>query len=149
MTRASGPQGLPATIQTRVWIDEHDWLHRLFRTKHNTSPRFRLADLLSACVSIALSSDSCERSLVEYLVNEMTLRDPLSERRSCDMWQTQYELVLSAHRASWNRAPNPMFEIDQLTTACVAVVMRQPSNEVTVLHQARNNLRARSFKAVS
>ncbi len=146
MTREIDPQGMPTTIQTRVWVVEHDWLHRLFKSRQNTSPRFRLADLLSACVSLALASDAVEPVLVDYLVKELTLRDPLSERRSCDLWSIQYQLLLDAHRAPWNRSPNPMFEIDQLTTGCVAVVMRRAAGESAVLRQARSNLRARSCK---
>ena len=129
MTSEIDPQSMPSTVQTRVWVIEHDWLHRLFKSRQNTSPRFRLADLLSACVSLALASESVERVLVDYLVNELTLRDPLS-----------------AHRAAWNRSPNPMFEIDQLTTGCVAMAMRQAAGETAVLRQARANLRARSCK---
>lgn len=146
MTRYADPQDMPTTIQTRVWVVEHDWLHRLFKSRQNTSPRFRLADLLSACVSLALASDALERLLVDYLVTELTLRDPLSERRSCELWPAQYELLLEAHRAPWNRPPNPMFEIDQITTGCVAMAMRRPAGESAVLRQARSNLRARCCK---
>ena len=74
------------TVQTRVWIEEHSWLHLLFKSPRNTSPKFRFPDLLSACVSLAMSSDDSRRRLVEYLVTQLTLRDPGTERRSCDIW---------------------------------------------------------------
>ena len=133
-----------STVQTRVWIEEHDWLHRIFKSPDNTSPKFRFPDLLSACVSLAVASDDGQRRLVEYLVTQLTLRDPRTERRSCNIWAAQFELVLAAHRAPWNRFPNPMFELDHITTACVAVAMSLPYGDALVLRQARLNLRARA-----
>lgn len=132
------------TVQTRVWIDEHDWLHRIFKSPGNTSPKFRLPDLLSACVSLATGSDEGRRRLVEYLVTQLTLRDPRTERRSCDIWSAQFDRLMEAHRAPWNRFPHPMFELDHLSTACVALAMSLPDGEAEVLRQARVNLLARA-----
>ena len=39
-----------STVQTGIWIEEHGWLHRLFKSPDNTSPKFRFPDLLGACV---------------------------------------------------------------------------------------------------
>lgn len=139
--------GRRSTVQSRVWIDEHDWLHTVFKSPDNTSPKFRFPDLLSACVSLALGDDASEERLVEYLVNRLTLRDPKTERRSCDLWTPQYERLLVAHRASWNSFPNPMFELDHLTTACVAVARALPDAEMAVLRQARANFLARASAA--
>jgi hypothetical protein len=133
-----------STVQTRVWIDEHDWLHRIFKSPDNTSPKFRFPDLLSACVSLVLASDEGQRRLVEYLVTRLTLRNPRTERRSCDIWSAQFDQLMQAHRAPWNRFPNPMFELDHLSTACVAVAMSRPDGEAVVLRQARMNLLART-----
>ena len=77
-------------------------------------------------------------------MTQLTLRNPRTERRSCDIWAVQFELVMAAHRAPWNWFPNPMFELDHLTTACVAVAMTLPDGEAAVLRQARTNLLARS-----
>ena len=41
------------TVQTGIWIEEHGWLHRLFKSPDNTSPKFRFPDLLGVCVSLA------------------------------------------------------------------------------------------------
>lgn len=132
------------TVQTRVWIEEHDWLHRIFKSPDNTSPKFRFPDLLSACVSLSVTSDDGQRRLVEYLVTQLTLRDPRTERRSCDIWSAQFDQLMQAHRAPWNRFPNPMFELDHLSTACVALAMSLPDGEAAVLRQARTNLLARA-----
>jgi len=39
---AIGPQD---TIETRLWLDEHDWLHGLLHSNANVSPTFRFPDL--------------------------------------------------------------------------------------------------------
>ena len=132
------------TVQTRVWVEEHGWLHRIFKSPDNTSPKFRFPDLLSACVSLSVTSDEGQRRLVEYLVTQLTRRDPRTERRSCDIWSAQFDQLMQAHRAPWNRFPNPMFELDHLTTACVAIAMALPDSETVVLRQARLNLLARA-----
>jgi hypothetical protein len=128
------------TVQTGIWIEEHVWLHRLFRSPDNKSPKFRFPDLLGACVSLAFRDPPSQRRLVEYLVTQLTLRNPRTERRSCDIWAVQFEVVMAAHRAPWNRFPNPMFELDQIATACVAVAMYLPDGDAQVLGQARLNL---------
>ena len=137
----------PPTVQTGIWIEEHGWLHRLFKSPDNTSPKFRFPDLLGACVSLAFRDPPSQRRLVEYLVTQLTLRNPRTERRSCDIWAVQFELVMAAHRAPWNRFPNPMFELDQITTACVAVAMSLPDGDALVLGQARLNLRDRAARS--
>lgn len=73
-----------STVQTRVWLEEHDWLHRIFKSSNNTSPKFRLPDLLSACASMALADTGDQQQLVEFMVTRQTLRDPKCERRSYD-----------------------------------------------------------------
>jgi hypothetical protein len=135
------------TVQTRVWLCEHDWLHAVFKVASNHSPRFRLPDLLSACVALVLANDSRRKGLVDYLVTQLTTRDRSCPRRSCDIWIEQFEQLEEAHGQSWNRFPNPKFDLDQIATGCVAVVMGWPDAGETVLQQARNNLLARSRHA--
>ena len=96
---------------------------------------------------MAFRDTASQRRLVEYLVTQLTLRNPRTERRSCDIWAVQFELVMAAHRAPWNRFPNPMFELDQITTACVAVAMSLPDGHAQVLGQARLNLRDRASRS--
>lgn len=132
------------TVQTGVWADEHDWLHRIFKSTENRSPKFRFPDLLGACVSLAVGCEDGQQRLVEYLETRLTLRDPKTERRSCDIWSAQFDQLMQAHRAAWNRFPNPMFELDQITTACVAIAMVHVDGPAQVLHQARLNLLERA-----
>ena len=48
----------PPTVQTGIWIEEHGWLHRLFKSPNNTSPKFRFPDLLGARRASAASSST-------------------------------------------------------------------------------------------
>ena len=134
----------PSTVRTSVWIEEHDWLHRLYKSSTNTSPKFRIPDLLSACVALALLQPENQRLVVEYLTTRHALRDPRCPGRSCEIFPAQFEQVLDAHRAAWNRFPNPMFEIEHILTGCVAVAMSMSNGGELVLRQARDNLIARS-----
>jgi hypothetical protein len=45
-----------------------------------------------------------------------------------------------------NRHPNPMFQLDQLTTACVALVRKSDSAAEQVLRQARRNVALRTAR---
>lgn len=133
-----------STVQTRVWLDEHDWLHQIFKSPGNTSPRFRLPDLLSACVSLALADASARQQLVEAIVTLHARHNSKCKRRSCDIFPAQFAQVKRAHGAPWNRFPNPMFDLDSITTGCVALAMAWPDGEARVLAQARANLFART-----
>ena len=144
MTHATARDERLCTVQTRVWIEEHEWLYGVFKSARNTSPRFRLPDLLSGCVSLAITGDDDHERLAQFVQKRLTSRDPRTERRSCDIWRMQFEQLMRAHRAPWNRFPNPMFELDHLTTACVALAMALPDGATLVLRQARLNLLARA-----
>ena len=43
------------TIETRLWLQEHDWLYDLLKSDRNLAPSFRCRDFISACVSAALA----------------------------------------------------------------------------------------------
>lgn len=137
----------PATVQTRVWVQEHAWLYSVFKSPSNTVPKFRFPDLLGACVALVVGCADGQRRLVEFLVTELTRRDPASERRSCDIWPAQFDQLVAARGAAWNRFPNPMYDLEHIATACVAVAMAQPDGEAAVLAQARVNLLARAKSA--
>ena len=144
MTQAMEHDERRCTVQTRVWVEEHDWLYGVFKSPQNTAPKFRLPDLLSACVSLAVADDDGHQRLAPFLATRLALRDPHTERRSCDIWRIQFDQLMRAHRAPWNRFPNPMFELDHLTTGCVALAMAEPEGACLMLRQARLNLLARA-----
>lgn len=126
-------------VQSDIWIEEYGWLNRLFKSPGKKSPTLRFPDLLSACVSPAFRVTPCEHRLIQYLVVQLTLRNPTTERRSCDIWALQYEPVMLAHRAPWNRFPNPMCVLSQITMACMAMAMSLANGYAVVLAPARVN----------
>jgi hypothetical protein len=138
------PPEVPATVQTRVWELEHARLYALYRAPQNTFPKFRFPDLLSACVSLVFGNAEGQSRLVEFLTMELLQRDPGAARRSCDIWSAQFHQLMAARGASWNRFPNPMFDLDHIATAGVAVAMCSPFGQDVVLCEARTNLRART-----
>ncbi|MDZ5455063.1 hypothetical protein [Azohydromonas lata] len=134
-------------VQTSLWLREHEWLYSVMKSPRNTCPKFRIPDLLAACVTLAFSSDVSQHQLITYLRSELLLRQPEKTRRSCDIWKSQFDLLMTAHRDDWNRFPHPMFNLDQICTGCVAVVMTMGDAQTQVLSQARRNVVARTSSA--
>lgn len=134
------------TIETRLWVEEHGWLYALQKSEQNISPAFRFPDLISACVSIVFANTDASERIFCFLGAELVLRLPYSPRRRESMWFAQYDLLLALQRSPANRHPNPKFQLDQLTTACVALSRRADPSGASVLHQARVNMANRSRK---
>ena len=136
----------PDTIETRLWLDEHKWLYDLLRSDDNVSPTFRFPDLISACVSLVFLHDGAATRIFEFLGTQLVLRPPLTPRRRESMWRQQYELLLAVQRSPANRHPNPKFQLDQLTTACVALCRQLEDADGIVLRQARLNMAERAAR---
>jgi hypothetical protein len=134
----------PAIVMTRVWLVEHDWLHSVYASSANHSPRFRFPDLLSACIALVLASSDAMPALQRFLSTELGARDGGTPRRSCHVWRSQFDDLLREHRAAWNSHPNPKFDLDDIATGCVAVVRAGHDPIGRVLQQARLNYAARS-----
>ena len=133
-------------IETRLWLEEHDWLYRLLRSAENVSPTFRFPDLISACVSLVFDHHDAPARIFRFLGTELVLRQPQTPRRRESMWRPQYELLLALQRSPANRHPNPKFQLDQLTTACVALCRIEDGSGAAVLRQARRNTAERSHR---
>ena len=136
----------PETIETRLWLDEHEWLYTLLRSDANVSPTFRFPDLISACVSLVFLHDGAAARIFDFLGTQLVLRPPLTPRRRESMWRQQYELLLAVQRSPANQHPNPKFQLDQLTTACVALCRQLEDADAIVLRQARLNMAERSAR---
>ena len=136
----------PDTIETRLWLEEHEWLYAMLRSEDNVSPTFRIPDLISACVSLVFMHDDAATRIFDFLGTQLVLRPPQTPRRRETMWRQQYELLLAVQRSPANRHPNPKFQLDQLTTACVALCRRHSEPEALVLRQARLNMADRSAR---
>lgn len=132
------------TIETRLWLEEHDWLYALLKSEANISPTFRFPDLISACVSLVFASDDASERIFAFLGTNLVLRSPQTSRRRESMWVPQYHLLLRVQRSAANRHPNPKFQLDQLTTACVALAREADTSGANVLQQARVNMARRA-----
>lgn len=132
------------TVETRIWIEEHDFLHQIYASAENTSPRFGFPDLISACVSLVFAGEEPVERIFGYLASTLVLRDPETTRRRAELWRAQFDLLVELQRSPWNRHPNPMYQLDQLTTACVALVARSAQAKRGILEQARKNTAARA-----
>ena len=132
------------TIETRLWIEEHVWLYKLLRSKNNISPTFRFPDLIAACVSQVFTDEDAPVRIFRFLGTRLVLRAPQTPRRRESMWRQQYELLLEVQRSPANRHPNPKFQLDQLTTACVALCRDQDESGTSILLQARRNMAERA-----
>jgi len=132
------------TIETRLWLDEHVWLYKLLRSENNVSPTFRFPDLIAACVSLVFTHEDAPLHIFRFLGTQLVLRAPQTPRRRESMWRQQYELLLEVQRSPANRHPNPKFQLDQLTTACVALCREQDESGISILQQARRNMAERA-----
>lgn len=132
------------TIETRLWLEEHDWLYQILKSDKNVSPTFRFPDLISACISLVFETQDAANRIFEFLGAELILRSPLCVRRRESLWRPQYELLLALQRSPANRHPNPKFQLDQLTTACVALVNIEGFGHDRILQQARLNMSERA-----
>jgi len=135
---------LEDTIDTYVWTDEYDFLRSLYDSADNTSPKFRFPDLISACVSLVFRDDNAAELIFAYLRSELVLRSPGTTRRREAMWKAQYNLLLGLQRSRGNRHPYPQFQLDQFTTACVALVRLVGDAQRRIFDQARKNTAERA-----
>ena len=146
ITQDSTDPAQPGTIETRLWLEEHEWLYELLRSDRNVSPTFRFPDLISACVSLVFLHEDAPARIFEFLGTQLVLRPPLTPRRRESMWLPQFELLLAVQRSPANRHPNPKFQLDQLTTACVALCRQFGDADGLVLRQARLNMADRAVR---
>lgn len=140
----AGDSGQPEIIETRLWFEEHDWLYRLLRSDANVSPTFRFPDLISAGVSLVFSTPDAPERIFRFLATELVLRSPETLRRRESMWRSQYLLLQNLQRSPANRHPNPKFQLDQLTTACIALCREEDESGSRILRQARLNMALRA-----
>lgn len=95
-------------------------LYELLRSERNVGPRFRMPNLISACVSQMFAKGDASHRLFNYLGAELILREPATIRRRGDHVAPPVRSVAGAADLAANRYPNPQFQLDQLTTGGVA-----------------------------
>jgi hypothetical protein len=139
----SGP-GTSPTVTTLVWIDEFEQLERIYHDADNHSPKFRTPDLVSACVSLVFAADDAADQIFHHVHTSLLLRDMDTPRHTAAMWRPQYELLLALQRSSRNRHPNPQFNLDHFTTACVHLALMNENAKHQILAHARQNTARRA-----
>lgn len=127
-------------VETRLWIEEHEWLYALLRRSDNVAPMFRIPDLLSACVAIIFARPDASERIFGFMGTELVLRSPTTVRRRESLWLPQFERLHDLQCSPLNRHPHPKFQLDQLTTACVALCQQEDASGTAVLRQARRNM---------
>lgn len=135
------PEGV---VEARLWIEEYGWLHGILKSEGNVCPTFRFPDLISAAVSLSLSHPDGQQEIFRFLGMQLVLRAPTTARRRESMWRTQYEQLRELQRSPANRHPHPNFQLDQLTTACVARARTIDETGVQLLLRARLNMAQRA-----
>ena len=133
----------PGTIETRLWQEEHDFLYTLLHDQQNVCPTFRFPDLIAACVSLVFANTNGPERIFHFLGTQLVPRPAQTPRRRESMWRQQYALLLDVQSSPANRHPNPKFQLDQLTTACVALCRRADETGTGILQQARRNMSER------
>lgn len=131
-------------VEARLWIEEYTWLYGILKSNANVCPTFRFPDLISAAVSLALARPEGRVDIFRFLGTQLVLRPPTMARRRESMWRAQYEQLRDLQRSPANRHPNPNFQLDQLTTACVAHAKRIDESGTQLLRQARLNMAERA-----
>jgi len=134
------------TVETRVWLEEHEWLLTLLKSEKNASPCFRMPDLISSCVTLTLKHPTAVARIFHFLSTDLIARAPLTARRREEIWRPQYEALLELQRCPGNQHPNPKFQLDHFTTACVALSRTADRSGEDVLHHARINILSRSLR---
>lgn len=137
---SSGSADPSDVVETRLWMEEHNWLYGLLRSSDNVAPTFRIPDLLSACVASVFNRDDAAERIFGFLGTALVMRSPTTPRRRESLWRAQYELLHDLQCSPANRHPNPKFQLDQLTTACVALCQQEDPSGAAVLRQARHNM---------
>ena len=131
-------------VETRLWLEEHAWLYGVLKSPLNQAPSFRLPDLISASVSAVLDSSDGQAALFSYLGTRLVLRDPATVRRRESMWRTQYTQLQALQRSPANQHPHPKFQLDQFTTAAVALCREADPSGQSLLRVARLNMAQRA-----
>lgn len=142
--RSATPMATTAdVVETRLWLQEHQWLYALLQSEANVAPTFRFPDLLGACVSLVFDRDDAGQRIFGFLGTALVRREPSTPRRRESVWRPQYALLHDLQCSPANRHPHPKFQLDQLTTACVALCQQDDGTGATVLRQARRNMAER------
>ena len=109
-------------ITTYLAQPEFEALHALYGSPLNMRPQFGMIDLISACIALVARQEYPGDLVILKARSDIALRAPGSRKR-CEIWQDQFRFLCEIQRSPANRSPNPKFDLGDLTTACVALVL--------------------------
>ena len=142
----SAPESvLSPIVTTLVWMDEYERLDQIYHDADNHSPTFRTPDLISASITVVFDDVDPADRIFRHVHTIMLLRDLDTPRHAAAIWRAQYELLLALQRSPRNRHPNPRFNLDHFTTACVHLALEQPEAKHRILAHARQNTARRAL----
>lgn len=133
-----------APVATYIQLGEFTFLRELYGSSENTCPQFSLADLTSACVSIVLEAPDPVYRVICRARSDLAQRARGDHRFQTHLWSAQFAQLRDVQRSAVNRSPHPKFDLGDLTSACIAIVMARPECEQQILRVARANLAARN-----
>lgn len=129
---------------TLVHMTEFGRLEQLYHEPENQSPRFHTPDLISACVSVVFDDVAAADRIFHYIHTALLLRPTDTPKHTAAIWRSQYELLLALQRSPRNRQPNPQFNLDHFTTACVHLALDRSDAKHTIFEHARRNTAKRA-----
>lgn len=133
------------SVDARLLKEEHDWLVSISRDPANSSPKFRLPDLIGACVTIVFEQDDPLDVIFHILHSTVILRGSDAARRQERIFEGDFTSLQEIQRSPANRYPNPCFSLDQIVSACVAYVRTQGVEARDLFDRARANTARRAL----
>ncbi|RTL56501.1 MAG: hypothetical protein EKK46_04655 [Rhodocyclaceae bacterium] len=85
-------------IETRLWIEKHNWLYDLRHSNVNVAPTFRFPDFSSTSVPL----------IFQFFGIQLVLRSPDIPRRRVSIWRSLNQLLLNLQRSPANRWAVPI-----------------------------------------
>jgi hypothetical protein len=110
------------TVITFLGNPEFEFVHRLFHSAINTRPQFSVVDLTSACIALVEQLSQPSGLVIQRARGDVAHRAS-GRRMQVGLWPREFEFLRNIQRSPVNRAPHPRFDLSDLTTACVAIVM--------------------------
>ena len=117
----SGPR-TAATVATFLDMREFTFLHDFFRSAANTRPQFSIVDLTSACIALVRDAAQSSDCLILRARCDIAHRE-VDRRMHVSLWAEEFAFLRLVQRSTANRPPYPRFDLGDLTTACVAIIM--------------------------
>lgn len=133
-------------VSAYVISEEHEWLMSLLRDEANSSPQFRVPDLIGACVSLVFEQQDPSSAIFHVLRSDVVLRSTAARRQE-KIWRADFDRLQAIQRSAHNRYPHPNFSLDLILSACIAIVRNSATASSELFQRARTNTAERARNA--